>query len=128
MNKRDCLIVDDMSEELQEVIPKEIVNKIDTSGIESRCGLIYDTKNTVFADEWKIIYNKKPMKSEDCLTVTIDIDPRGIDKPLILVARQTANGKAEIINEIDENVEDIYKILLGIDRFQKVKSENEKHE
>ena len=83
-------------------------------------------QDCIIADEWKRFYDKQPMKSEDCLTVAIDIDPRGIDKPLILVARQTANGKAEIINAIDENVEDIYKILLGIDRFQKVKSENEK--
>lgn len=84
-------------------------------------------QDCIIADEWKRFYDKQPMKSEDCLTVAIDIDPRGIDKPLILVARKSDNGEVQVINAIDENVEDIYKILLGIDKFQKVENKNEKH-
>lgn len=54
------------------------------------------------------------MRNNDVLTVSVDIDPTGRDKPLILVSRKE-NSVINVINYFDKKDEvfDIYKKLLG---------------
>lgn len=47
------------------------------------------------------------------------VDPRGIVKSMLEVMRKTDNGETQVVKAIDEKVEDIYKILLGIEKFKK---------